>query len=69
MDQIPKQRIKKLETELREQKRLHAKQVQDEQGLNLRLRTLLQVVEQDHGHHPAKKVFPAASTPLGGAQK
>ena len=53
----PEQRIKQLETQLREQKRLSAKQLKDAQDLNLLLRTMLQVVEEDHGIALPKKSF------------
>ena len=57
VEQTPEQRIKQLETELREQKKLAAKQLKDAQDLNLLLRTMLQVVEQDHGIPLPKKSF------------
>lgn len=57
VEQTPEQRIKQLETQLRDQKRLHAKQLTDEQDLNLLLRTILQVVEEDHGIPLPKKSF------------
>ena len=57
MDPTPEQRIKQLETQLREQKRLAAKQLKDAQDLNLLLRTMLQVVEEDHGIPLPKKSF------------
>jgi len=57
VDQSPEQRIKQLETELHEQKRLHAKQLKEAQDLNLILRTMLQVVEEDHGIPLPKKSF------------
>ena len=57
VDPTPEQRIKQLETQLREQKRLAAKQLKDAQDLNLLLRTMLQVVEEDHGIPLPKKSF------------
>ena len=57
MDPTPEQRIKQLETQLREQKRVAAKQLKDAQDLNLLLRTMLQVVEEDHGIPLPKKSF------------
>ncbi len=57
VDPTPEQRIKQLETELREQKRLSAKQLKDATDLNLLLRTMLQVVEEDHGIPLPKKSF------------
>jgi len=57
VEQTPEQRIKQLETELREQKKLAAKQLKDAQDLNLLLRTRLQVVEEDHGIPLPKKSF------------
>jgi transposase-like protein len=63
MEPTPEQRIKQLETELREQKRLHAKQLKDEQDRSLLFRTMLQVVEEDHGIALPKKSF---SQPLPG---
>ena len=53
----PEQRIKELETQLREQQRRHARQLKDAQDLNLLLRTMLQVVEEDHGIALPKKSF------------
>ncbi len=53
----PEQRIKQLETELRDQKRQHDKQLKDATDLNLLLRTMLQVVEEDHGIPLPKKSF------------
>uniref|UniRef100_UPI00191D076D helix-turn-helix domain-containing protein n=1 Tax=Hymenobacter rubidus TaxID=1441626 RepID=UPI00191D076D len=65
--QPPEQRIKQLETELREQQRVAAKALKDAQDLNLLLRTMLQVVEEDHGIPLPKKSFrrpfPAAKPP------
>lgn len=55
--QTPAQRIKQLETELRDQKKQAAKQLKDAQDLNLLLRTMLQVVEEDHGIPLPKKSF------------
>lgn len=57
VEQTPEQRIKQLETELRDQKKLAAKQLKDAQDLNLLLRTMLQVVEEDHGIPLPKKSF------------
>ena len=57
VEQTPEQRIKQLETQLREQKRLAAKELKDAQDLNLLLRTMLQVVEEDHGIVLPKKSF------------
>ena len=57
VDPTPEQRIKQLETQLREQKQLAAKQLKDAQDLNLLLRTMLQVVEEDHGIPLPKKSF------------
>jgi len=42
---------------LREQKRLAAKELKDAQDLNLLLRTMLPVVEEDHGIPLPKKSF------------
>jgi len=57
VDPTPEQRIKQLETQLREQKRMAAKELKDAQDLNLLLRTMLQVVEEDHGIPLPKKSF------------
>ena len=57
VEQTPEQRIKQLETQLREQKRLAARELKDAQDLNLLLRTMLQVVEEDHGIPLPKKSF------------
>jgi transposase-like protein len=57
VDPTPEQRIKQLETELRDQKKLHTKQLKDATDLNLLLRTMLQVVEEDHGIPLPKKSF------------
>ncbi len=57
VDPTPEQRIKQLETQLREQKRQHDKQLKDATDLNLLLRTMLQVVEEDHGIPLPKKSF------------
>ena len=57
VDPTPEQRIKQLEAQLREQKRLAAKELKDAQDLNLLLRTMLQVVEEDHGIPLPKKSF------------
>jgi len=56
-DQSPEQRIKQLETQLREQQRLCEKQLKDGADLNLLLRTMRQVVEEDHGIPLPKKSF------------
>lgn len=53
----PEQRIKQLETQLREQKKQFGKQLKDSTDLNLLLRTMLQVVEEDHGIALPKKSF------------
>ncbi|GAB2708772.1 transposase [Hymenobacter frigidus] len=55
VDPTPEQRIKQLETQLREQKRLAARELKDAQDLNLLLRTILQVVVEDHGIPLPKK--------------
>ena len=57
VDPTPERRIKRLETQLREQKRRVAKELKDAQDLNLLLRTMLQVVEEDHGIPLPKKSF------------
>lgn len=57
MELTPEQRIKQLATELREQKCQSAKQLKDATDLNLLLRTMLQVVEEDHGIPLPKKSF------------
>ncbi len=57
VDPTPEQRIKQLETQLREQKRLAGKELKDAQDLNLFLRTMLQVAEEDHGIPLPKKSF------------
>ena len=57
MDPTPEQRIKRLETALREQKKRYEKQLKDSTDLNLLLRTMLQVVEEDHGIPLPKKSF------------
>ncbi len=57
VDPTPEQRIKQLETQLRDQKRQHAKELKDAADLNLLLRTMLQVVEEDHGIPLPKKSF------------
>ena len=41
VEQVPEQRMKELETQLREQKRQYEKQLQDSAELNLLLRTIL----------------------------
>ena len=55
VDLSPAQRIKQLETALREQKRQYGKQLKDSMDLNLLLRTMLQVVEENHGIPLPKK--------------
>ena len=57
VEQTPEQRIKQLETQLREQNHRAAKELKDAQDLNLLLRTMLQVVEEDHGIPLLKKSF------------
>ena len=57
VEPTPEQRLKQLETALREQKRQYEKQLKDAQDLNLLLRTMLQVVEKDHGIPLPKKSF------------
>ena len=57
VDPTPEQRIKRLETALREQKKQYEKQLKDSVDLNLLLRTMLQVVEEDHGIPLPKKSF------------
>ena len=57
VDPTPEQRIKQLETQLREQKRLAAEALKDAQDRNLLLRTTLQVVEEDRGTPLPKKSF------------
>ena len=57
VDPTPEQRIKQLETALREQKKQVEKQLKDSVDLNLLLRTMLQVVEEDHGIPLPKKSF------------
>lgn len=57
VDPTPEQRLKQLETALREQKRQYEKQLKDAADLNLLLRTMLQVVEEDHGIALPKKSF------------
>lgn len=57
VEQTPEQLIKQLQTQLHEQKRQYEKQLQDAQDLNLLLRTMLQVVEEDHGIPLPKKSF------------
>ena len=46
-----------VETALREQKKQYEKQLKDSVDLNLLLRTMLQVVEEDHGIPLPKKSF------------
>jgi transposase-like protein len=53
----PEQRIKQLETQLREQQRRYEQQLRDEREKNLLLRTMLQVVEEDHSISLPKKSF------------
>ena len=57
VDPTPEQRIKRLETALREQKKQYEKQLKDSTDLNLLLRTMLQVVEEDHDIPLPKKSF------------
>ena len=57
VDPTPEQRIKQLETQLRGQKKQYEKQLKDSTDLNLLLRTMLQVVEEDHGIPLPKKSF------------
>jgi len=57
VDPTPEQRLKQLETALRDQKRQYEKQLKDAADLNLLLRTMLQVVEEDHGIRLPKKSF------------
>jgi len=57
VEQPPEQRVKQLETALREQKNQYEKQLKDSTDLNLVLRTMLQVMEQDHGMPLPKKSF------------
>lgn len=57
VDPTPEQRLKQLETALREQKRQYEKRLKDAADLNLLLRTMLQVVEEDHGIPLPKKSF------------
>ena len=56
-DPTPEQRVKQLETALREQKNQVEKQLKDSTDLNLVLRTMLQMVEEDHGIPLPKKSF------------
>ena len=56
VDPTPEQRIKQLEIELRE-KKLYTKQLNDSADPNLLLRTMLLVVEEDHGIPLPKKSF------------
>lgn len=58
VEQTPEQRIKQLETQLREQKRQYEQQLHDEQEKKLLLRTMRQVVEGDHNIPLPKKSFP-----------
>ena len=67
MEQTPEQRIKPLQTQLREQKRPYEDPLHAEQEKNLLLRTMRQVVEEDHGIRLPKKSFQRpspASRPL-----
>ena len=57
MDPTPEQRIKRLETALREQRKQYEKQLKDSTDLHLLLRTMLQVVVEDHGIPLPKKSF------------
>ena len=57
VDPTPEQRVKQLETALREQKKQYEKQLKDSTDLNLLLRTMLQVVEEDYGIPLPKKSF------------
>ena len=57
VDPTPEQRVKQLETALREQKNQYEKQLKDSTDLNLVLRMMLQVMEQDHGMPLPKKSF------------
>ncbi len=57
VDPTPEQRIKQLETQLRDQKKQYEKQLKNSTDLNLLLRTMLQVVEEDHGIPLPKKSF------------
>ena len=57
VDPTPEQRIKQLDTALREQKKQYEKQLKDSADLNLLLRTMRQVVEEDHGIPLPKKSF------------
>ena len=57
VDPTPEQRVKQLETALREQKKQYEKQLKDSTDLCLLLRTMLQVVEEDHSIPLPKKSF------------
>ena len=57
VDPTPEQRLKQLETALRDQKRQYEKQLKDAADLNLLLRTMLQVVKEDYGIALPKKSF------------
>ena len=57
VDPRQEQRLKQLETQLREQKRRCEQQLKDAADLNLLLRTMLQVVVEDHGIALPKKSF------------
>ena len=57
MEQASEQRIKQHDTQLRAQKRLAAKELKDAQDLNLLLRTMLQIVDENHGIPLPKKSF------------
>ena len=69
MDQSPEQRIKQLETQLREQQHLYEKQLKDGADLNLLLRTMRQVVEEDHGIPLPKKSLSGGCLPPGDRKK
>ena len=57
MGPAPEQRLKQVETQLREQRRWYEKQSKDGADLNLLLRTTRQVVEEDRGIPLPKKSF------------
>ena len=57
VDPTSEQRVKQLETALREQKNQYEKPLKDSRDLNLVLRTMRQVVEEDHGIPLPKKSF------------
>jgi len=54
----PEQRIRQLETELREPKKVHPKQLKDAAALNLLLKTMLLVVEEDYSIPRQKSLTP-----------